>query len=231
MRICGANYPYKAAEAGFVCFGTTTSVPNLAPFGSRRKLFGNNPIVWTFPRKNQPPIVLDMAMTPVALGKVLRARSEGTEIPESWGFLDRDGNPTVDPDVAMKGIVPAIGGYKGIGMITASNILAGILSGSSHTEDVAVGRRGQFFLLMDPAVFRDSEDYYTDIESMVDQIRAAGNEDVLPGQRVYLPGEIEQQTMEQRAEEGVVAYPGSVVRALRQVGEDVGVSFDCEVVD
>ena len=47
---CGANYPYHAAEAGFVCYGTTTSVPNLAPFGSRRKLFGNNPIVWTFPR-------------------------------------------------------------------------------------------------------------------------------------------------------------------------------------
>ncbi|MBM45399.1 MAG: hypothetical protein CL458_03990 [Acidimicrobiaceae bacterium] len=228
---CGANYPYKAAEAGFVCFGTTTSVPNLAPFGSRRKLFGNNPIVWTFPRKNQPPIVLDMAMTPVALGKVLRARSEGTEIPESWGFLDRDGNPTVDPDVAMKGIVPAIGGYKGIGMITASNILAGILSGSAHTEDVAVGHRGQFFLLMDPAIFRDSEDYYTDIESMVEQIRAAGNEDVLPGQKVYLPGEIEQQTMEKRAEEGTVAYPGSVVRALRQVGEDVGVPFDCELVE
>ena len=41
---CGANYPYMAAEAGFVCFGTTTSVPNLAPFGSRRKLFGNNPV-------------------------------------------------------------------------------------------------------------------------------------------------------------------------------------------
>ena len=72
---CGANYPYKAAEAGFVCFGTTTSVPNLAPFGSRRKLFGNNPIVWTFPRKNEPPIVLDMAMTPVALGKVLLSLS------------------------------------------------------------------------------------------------------------------------------------------------------------
>ena len=227
---CGANYPYKAAEAGFVCFGTTTSVPNLAPFGSRRKLFGNNPIVWTFPRRDNPPIVLDMAMTPVALGKVLRARSEGTDIPEAWGFLDRDGNPTVDPDVAMKGIVPAIGGYKGIGMITASNVLAGILSGSAHTGDVAVGRRGQFFLLMDPNIFRDRDDYYDDIENMVDQIRSAGEEDVLPGQQVYLPGEIEQQTMDRRAEEGVVAYPGSVVRALRQVGEDVGVPFDCEAI-
>ena len=119
-------------------------------------------------------------MTPVALGKVLRARSEGNDIPESWGFLDRDGNPTIDPDVAMKGIVPAIGGYKGIGMITASNILAGILSGSAHTGEVAVGHRGQFFLLMDPNIFREKDDYYDDIENMVDQIRAAGEEDALP---------------------------------------------------
>jgi LDH2 family malate/lactate/ureidoglycolate dehydrogenase len=222
---CGANYPYHAALEGFVCYGTTTSVPNLAPFGSRRKLFGNNPIVWTFPRRSDPPIVLDMAMTPVALGKVLRARSEGKEIPEAWGFLDRDGNPTVDPDVAMKGIVPAIGGYKGIGMITASNILAGVLSGSAHTGDVAVGRRGQFFLLMDPGVFRDIDGYHDDLENMVEQIRSAGVEDVLPGQQVFLPGEIEQQTMERRRAEGIVSYPASVVRSLARVGDDVGVPF------
>ncbi len=227
---CGANYPYQAAQAGLVCFGTTTSVPNLAPFGSRRKLFGNNPIVWTFPRRDHAPIVLDMAMTPVALGKVLRARSEGMEIPEAWGFLDSEGNPTVDPDVAMKGIVPAIGGYKGIGMITASNVLAGILSGSAHSSDVAVGRRGQFFLLMDPEIFRDRDGYYDDIEEMVNQIRAAGEEDALPGQQVYLPGEIEQQTMERRTLEGVISYPGSVVRALHQVGQDVGEPFECEEV-
>ncbi|WP_419922163.1 Ldh family oxidoreductase [Candidatus Poriferisodalis sp.] len=227
---CGANYPYSAAEAGFVCYGTTTSVPNLAPFGSRRKLFGNNPIVWTFPRRNDPPIVLDMAITPVALGKVLRARSEGKEIPEAWGFLDRDGNPTVDPDVAMRGIVPAIGGYKGIGMVTASNIAAGILAGSAHTGDVAVGHRGQFFLLMNPGVFRDLDGYYDDIESMVDQIRAAGTEDALPGQTVFLPGELEQLEMDRRTAVGTVSYPASVVRSLRRVGEELGVPFDCESV-
>ena len=130
----------------------------------------------------------------------------------------------------MKGIVPAIGGYKGIGMITASNVLAGILSGSAHTGDVAVGRRGQFFLLMNPGIFRDREEYYDDIEDMIGQIRAAGEEDVLPGQRVYLPGEIEQQTMESRSLEGVVSYPGSVVRALRRVGADVDVPFECAPV-
>ena len=83
---------------------------------------------------------------------------------------------------------------------------------------------------MDPNIFRDGDDYYDDIENMVDQIRSAGEEDALPGQEVYLPGEIEQRTMDLRSEEGVVSYPGSVVRALLQVGDDVGVPFDCEHV-
>ena len=224
---CGANYPYHAAKAGYICYGATTSVATLAPFGSRRKLFGNNPIVWAFPRQDNPPLVLDMAMTPVALGKVLRARSEGKNLQEEWGFLDNDGNPTIDPDAALSGVIPAIGGYKGIGLATMSNILAGILSGSAHTGDVSVGHRGQYFLLMDPGVFRDREEYYEDIEDMIRQIRAAGEEDALPGQRVYLPGEIEQQTMDARLNEGVIVYPGSVVRALREVGNEYGIPFDC----
>lgn len=228
---CGARYPYAAAEAGFVCYGTTTSVPNLAPFGSRKKLFGNNPIVWTFPRRAAPPIVLDMAVTPVALGKVLRARSEGTDIPLDWGFADRDGVPTVDPDTALAGIVPAIGGYKGIGLVTASNVVAGILAGSAHTGDVAVGHRGQFFLLMNPSVFRNLDGYYDDIEDMVAQIRSAGETDALAGQTVFLPGEIEEQEMARRRASGRVHYPASVVASLRQVGNEVGVPFTCELLD
>tara|TARA_R110002072_G_scaffold171703_5_gene325426 strand:+ start:9821 stop:10927 length:1107 start_codon:yes stop_codon:yes gene_type:complete len=224
---CGANYPYHAAKAGFICHGATTSVPTLAPFGSRRRLFGNNPIVWTFPRRDQPPIVLDMAMTPVALGKVLRARSEGREIPESWGFLNTEGKPTVDPELALKGIIPAIGGYKGIGLATASNILAGILSGSAHSSNVAIGHRGQFFQLMDPGAFRDLDEYFDDIEEMVLQIRAAGEEDVLPGQKVFLPGEIEQQAMDARLSTGRVSYPASLVQALKVAGDKVGVPFIC----
>ena len=70
-------------QAGFVFWDDDQR--SESRFGSRRKLFGNNPIVWTFLGEISS-IVLDMAMTPVALGKVLRARSEGNDIPESWDF-------------------------------------------------------------------------------------------------------------------------------------------------
>jgi LDH2 family malate/lactate/ureidoglycolate dehydrogenase len=223
---CGAWYPNLAADAGLVAMATTTSVPNLAPFGARTRLFGNNPIAFAFPRRaagsasSLRPIIYDGALTPVALGKVLRARSESTSIPEEWGFRDRDGRPTTDPQNALDGIIPAIGGYKGTGLALVTNVLAGVLSGSAHTAAVDVGRRGQFFLLVDPGFLGDADGYYADIEDMVAQVRAA---EVLPGQQVFLPGEPEWRTFETRSAAGVIPYPASVVRALDTVADDLAI--------
>lgn len=222
---CGGWYPHLAAQAGLVCVATTTSVPNLAPYGARTKLFGNNPLAFAFPRRNGPPILLDMALTPVALGKVLRAQAEGTEVPLDWGFKDRDGNPTTDPGLAMAGIVPAIGGYKGTGLAMITNILAGVLTGSAHTGGVDVGKRGQFFLVMDPVVVHpDGADAYFDaMEDLVAQVRAA---DVLPGEQVFLPGEPEQQRLEARMAAGVIPYPGSIIDGLKRTATTFGIPFD-----
>jgi LDH2 family malate/lactate/ureidoglycolate dehydrogenase len=218
---CGAWYPNLAAEAGLVGMATTTSVPNLAPFGARTRLFGNNPIAFAFPRRHERPIIYDGALTPVALGKVLRAKAEGTTVPEEWGFRDRDGRPTTDPQTALDGIIPAIGGYKGTGLAMVTNILAGVLSGSAHSAAVDVGRRGQFFLFIDPGFLGDGEGYLDAIEDMVGQVRAA---EVLPGAEVLLPGEPEWRTYEARRAAGRIPYPGSVVRGLDQVAAQLGIS-------
>lgn len=222
---CGGWYPHLAAEAGLACVATTTSVPNLAPFGSRTKMFGNNPIAFAFPRRDAEPILLDMALTPVALGKVLRAQAEGTTLPPEWGFKDRDGNPTVDPETAMAGIVPAIGGYKGTGLAMITNILAGVISGSAHTGAVDVGQRGQFFLVMDPAVVHPDglEAYFDAMEDLVSQVRAA---EVLPGESVFLPGEPEQLRLEARQAAGVIPYPGSVIDGLKRTATKLNIPFD-----
>jgi LDH2 family malate/lactate/ureidoglycolate dehydrogenase len=218
---CGAWYPNLAAEAGLVGMATTTSVPNLAPYGARTRLFGNNPIAFAFPRRGgERPIIYDGALTPVALGKVLRAKAESTEIPEGWGFLDRDGHPTTDPQIALEGIIPAIGGYKGTGLAMVTNILAGVLSGSAHTAAVDVGRRGQFFLVIDPGFLGDAGDYYDAIEDMVAQVRAA---ETLPGAQVFLPGEPEWRTYAARSAAGRIPYPQSVVRGLDKVAGQLGI--------
>jgi len=221
---CGANYPYKAAEAGLCCIATTTSVPNIAPYGSRSRLFGNNPMVFAVPRRDDPPLIHDFALTPVALGKVMRAREEGAELPVDWGFKDNEGDPTTDPRAALRGIIPAIGEYKGTNLAMMTNVFAGILSGSSHSADVNVGRRGQFFILMRPDLFTETETFFDEVESMVDQIREAGK-DTVKGAEVFLPGELEEATMAERRKRGAVAYPASVVAQLRETGAGLGVPF------
>ncbi len=222
---CGGWYPHLAASAGLAAVATTTSIPNLAPYGSRTKLFGNNPMAFAFPRRDAAPILLDMALTPVALGKVLRAQAEGTQLPAAWGFQDRDGNPTTDPNLAMAGIIPAIGAYKGTGLAMITNLLAGVLSGSAHSANVEVGKRGQFFLLMDPDVIHpDGKDgYYDAVEDLVAQVRAV---DVLPGQSVFLPGEPEELQRQARLAAGRIRYPASVIDGLRAAADRFGLSFD-----
>ena len=220
---CGAYYPMMAAAEGFVAFCTTTSVPTLAPYGGRSRLLGNNPLAFAVPRRGAPPLVLDMALTPVALGKVLRAQAEGQPIPEAWGFLDGDGQPTTDPRAALRGIIPAIGGYKGTGLSMITNVLAGILPGGYHTADVDIGKRGQFFLLMAPSLFGETETFLDEIESMVEQIKAS---ELLPSvDEVLLPGEPEQRQYEPRMELGAIAYPRSVIDALVVIGETTGIEF------
>jgi len=218
---CGAHYPLMAARQGFVAFATTTSVPLLAPHGSATRLFGNNPIAHAVPRRSAPPIVLDMALTPVALGKVLRAAAEAEPVPAAWGFLDSDGRPTTDPAAALAGIIPAIGAYKGTGLALVTNVMAGILPGGSHTSAVDVGRRGQLFLVVSPALLGDPEDFLDAADAMVAEVRAATP---LPGaDGVFLPGEPEERHAADVRARGTIRYPPSVAAALAEVAESLGI--------
>ena len=223
----GAYYPMMAAAEGFVSFCTTTSVPTLAPFGSRTRMTGNNPMAFAAPRASGPPVVLDMALTPVALGKVMRARAEGRPIPEEWGFLDLEGLPTTDPETAMGGVIPALGAvsaYKGSGLSLFMNLLAGALPGGYHSQDVNIGKRGQFLLVIDPAIFGAPDDFTAKVDDMVEQIKAA---DPLPDvEEVFAPGEIEQRAYDERMEAGHVIYPASTLQDLRELSEEMGIPLE-----
>lgn len=217
---CGAYYPLMAAREGYVAFATTTSVPTLAPYGGRTRVLGNNPMVFAVPRREEPPLVLDMALTPVALGKVMRAAAEGAEIPQAWGFRGPEGRPTTDPRTALGGIIPAIGDYKGTGLSAMMNVLAGVLPLGHHSSEVGRGRRGQFMLVLSPDLLGERERFLDGVEAMCEEIASA---EPLPGEAVYLPGEPEWRRAAEARRRDAIAYPPSVVRELREVGEEVGV--------
>ena len=223
----GAFYPMMAAAEGFVSFCTTTSVPTLAPFGSRTRMTGNNPMAFAAPRASGPPVVLDMALTPVALGKVMRARAEGREIPEEWGFQDLEGLPTTDPETAMGGVIPALGAvsaYKGTGLSMFMNLLAGALPGGFHSNQVSIGKRGQFLMVIDPEIFGEADAFAAAVDDMVEQVKSA---DPLPDvEEVFAPGEIEQRAYEERIAEGHVVYPSSTLQDLRDLSSEMGIPLD-----
>jgi LDH2 family malate/lactate/ureidoglycolate dehydrogenase len=221
---CGGYYPMMAAAQGYVSFCTTTSIPTLAPYGGRTRMTGNNPMAFAVPRRNAPPIVLDMALTPVALGKVMRARAEGQPIPEAWGFLTKDGEPTTDPATALGGIIPAIGGYKGTGLSLMMNLLAGVLPGGFHSGAVEPSKRGQFFLVISPELFGDRETFFDEVESMAAQVKRS---EPLPAvSDVFLPGELEQRQFDERVRRGSIPYPRSVVSELEALGASIGIPFE-----
>ena len=188
---------------------------------------GNNPMAFAAPRASGPPVVLDMALTPVALGKVMRARAEGREIPEEWGFLDIEGSPTTDPETALSGIIPALGAvaaYKGVGLSMFMNLLAGALPGGYHSKDVNIGKRGQFLLVIDPEIFGDPDKFTEAVDSMVEQIKTA---DPLPETpEVFAPGEIEQRAYEERIAAGQVVYPSSTLQDLRELSAEMQIPLD-----
>ncbi|MGH8733933.1 MAG: Ldh family oxidoreductase, partial [Burkholderiales bacterium] len=89
------------AEAGLVGFAFTNSPAAIPPWGGKKPLFGTNPVAGVFPRKNEQPLVIDLALTTVVRGRIMMAMKRGERIPEGWA-LDRDGRPTTDPKEAIE---------------------------------------------------------------------------------------------------------------------------------
>jgi (2R)-3-sulfolactate dehydrogenase (NADP+) len=102
----------RLAEQGLVALAFTNSPAAMPVPGGRRPLMGTNPIAAAFPRRAAPPLVIDMALSEVARGKIMVAAKAGRPIPEGWA-LDAEGRPTTDPKAALSGAMLAMGGSKG----------------------------------------------------------------------------------------------------------------------
>ena len=108
---------------------------HLPPWGSIENLLGTNPIAIAIPAGEEPPIVLDMAPTVAAFGKVRLKMQRGEEMPVGW-MIDRDGKPLTDPKRADEGLLLPIGDYKGYGLSLIIGLLAGTLNGAAFGREV-----------------------------------------------------------------------------------------------
>jgi LDH2 family malate/lactate/ureidoglycolate dehydrogenase len=173
-------------------------------------------------------IVLDMASSVVARGKIRLAVKKGEEIPLNWA-LDSQGLPTNDPNAAMKGTLLPIGGPKGYGLALVVDILSGVLTGSNFGKDVATTldfdrkvSAGFIVQAMDISAFTEPDVFLKDIQSLIADIR---NSPRAPGvERIYLPGEIEWLNHKERQEKGI-PVPNSLLIELEKMAKELEVDL------
>ncbi|MBP1950496.1 ureidoglycolate dehydrogenase [Virgibacillus litoralis] len=215
---CGAlsYFAEQAAKEEVVSMVMTQTDSAVVPFGGSEPYFGTNPIAYGFPAKNNKPIILDMATSNVALGKVLHARETGKSIPDSWG-VDTNGNPVTDPTL-VKNLLP-IGGPKGYGLALTVDVLSGILTGSAFGTNIAsmygdynnYRRLGHVILTVDPGLFIEKDHFLENIDNMIDELHQL--EPAEGFKSVMVPGEPEQLKEEERLNSGI-PVPKSIYEYL-----------------
>ncbi len=223
-----AYWAMQALPRDMIGIASTVSASNImAPWGSRTPLLGNNPIAYAIPAGEEQPIVLDMATSVVARGKIMVAATEGRPIPAGWA-IDREGRPTTDPRAALEGLVLPIAGPKGSGLSLVYGILGGLLPGADFGRQVGsmFGQPdqpqsvGHFFQAIDIAAFRPVAEFKAELDQAIRDFKAAER---VPGvEEILLPGEPEARHRARALREGILLGAG-VVAELDEVGRRVGV--------
>lgn len=182
-----------AAREGCAAMVFANAAPAVAPTGGTKTIFGTNPLCFAFPGiDGYAPILLDMATTVAARGKIRLAAKIGERIPKDWA-LGPDGNPTDDPNVALLGSLLPIGGYKGYGLSMFVDLFAGLLTGSHYAGSVKNlskmnedSGNGHLFVVIDVDKFMSADEMRKRISHFYAAVKACGEEG-----RVFMPGEIE----------------------------------------
>jgi L-2-hydroxycarboxylate dehydrogenase (NAD+) len=193
---------------------------HLPPWGGLDMLLSTNPIAAAIPTLHEAPVVLDMATTVAAYGKVKAKAQRGEMMPVGW-MIDRQGKPLLDPTKSDEGFLLPIGGYKGYGLSLIVGILAGTLNGAAMGSQVVdfnkdfttTTNTGQAIAIIDPSAFGDIDEFKQNVDRLVRELRGA---DRMPGvDRIWLPGEQSHQKRIDHEKHGVLLAPSLV----KQLGE------------
>lgn len=220
-----AYYTRLAAAQDMIGFACTNLKGKIAPFGSAEPYMGTNPISVAAP-SDDLPVVLDMAPSVVALGKLILAQKLGKSIPEGWA-LDKDGRPTTDPAAGRAGSLVPIGGAKGSGLAIMVDVLCGILSGGPygpHLHDLYVMDEGvsHFLGAIDIAHFIEPAAFKSALSAMSREIKALKKADGV--EEIFLPGERSGRKAEENAANGI-EVPQPVYEELLELGKPYGLSL------
>jgi (2R)-3-sulfolactate dehydrogenase (NADP+) len=209
----GAAHLQALGAAGLVGLAFSNSPAAMPAWGGRRALFGTNPIAAVFPRRHGEPLVIDLALSHIARGKIAIAARDGKPIPEGWATT-RDGQPTTDARAALDGMMLPSGGAKGAMLALIVELLAGALTsanfgyeaGSFLTEAGERSRIGHLFWAIDPGALGGNDTYLSRVETLIGMM--------LLDDAVRLPGNRRERLAERAQQEGV-EIPDTLITQLK----------------
>ncbi|MGH7876434.1 MAG: Ldh family oxidoreductase [Candidatus Dormibacteraceae bacterium] len=200
---------------------------HMAPWGGTELLLSTNPIAIAVPAGTHPPVILDMATSVAAFGKVKRKLQDGEPLPLGW-MIDGKGQPLTDPAHAHDGSLLPIGGPKGYGLALMIGLLAGTLNGAAFGREVvdfnadshSITNTGHCIVAIDVARFMDLDAFKGAVDAVCEQIHGSPT---LPGAKIRIPGEHSAALAAESRELGVPLAP-AVVRQLTLMAAEFGVN-------
>jgi len=207
------TYARKIADQdmiGLICnYGGN---PRIAPEGSIDPIFATNPIAAGFPTKNNP-IVVDMATSKIAMGKVRLAKKLDKQL-EEGNAIDKDGNPTINPTEAMLGAMLPFGGYKGGNMALIVEILSRCLFNIPLDQEIK-GKRGFMFIIIDPSKFTTIENFKERNTELVQKIKNSRKAEGVD--EIFLPGEQSERIKEENIKKGYLEIDDKIVEEIKEL--------------
>jgi LDH2 family malate/lactate/ureidoglycolate dehydrogenase len=222
-----AYFAEMAAREDMIGFVWTNGGPVMAPWGGRERQLGNNPFAIALPCKKKRPIVLDMAQSVVARGKIVMAMKTKTPIPDTWA-LDAEGCPTSDPLAGYWGTVRPAGDYKGSGLSILVSMISALLPGAAigptmvdlYEQPAVPFNAGQLVQVIDISAMGDGEEFKQRMDDYVDYLKrgkkAKGFDEI------FVPGELEHNMYEKQMKEGI-QYPVEIIKEYHALCEKLGV--------
>jgi LDH2 family malate/lactate/ureidoglycolate dehydrogenase len=223
-----AHYALKLTEQKLIGIVVSNGPPTISPWGGKVPMFGTNPICIGFPIDTNDSIILDMAVSTVARGKIRLAALKGEKIPEGWAF-DEEGNPTTDPKAAIRGALAPIGGHKGYGLALLADILCGLLMGSAFGRNVKAlndfsGPSGTGFFIeaINVEFFRPYTEYQNSVISYIREIKKCPKRKGV--KEIFFPGEIEKREAELRKKLGI-PLDGKTLSEIKNLAKELNIPF------
>lgn len=201
----GGTYGWMAADAGCISICFTNTQANMPPWGGRDSRIGNNPFIVSIPRRGEQHVVLDMAMSQFAFGKIHNYKLKGEKLPYPGGW-DEENKLSSDPEkilVTERGL--PIGYWKGSALSMILDMLASLLSAGNSTRDITSKEHetgiSQVFLCIYPEIFEDGNLKDKLLSEIIDYTHNVAP--MHPGDKVYYPGERSFDTRARNSEEGI----------------------------